>query len=91
MILRFDFVVFDETEKNRVTSKLMDIVDCPLVAVSEVKHEITIDETTALQIYDYFLHRAGYISYEFDIPTHKFIDRLKVFINDCEKENKEII
>lgn len=86
MITRFDFIVSDANERERLVSKVMDIAECPLVAVSDVGHELTINETTALEIYDYFLNRAGYISYEFDTPTHKFINRLKVFIDGFQKD-----
>lgn len=88
MIIRFDFVV-DDNQKESLTRRVMDVIPNQLVAISEVQREITVNEQTAREIYDYFLNRAGYISYEFDTPTHKFINRLKVFINDCEKEDKE--
>jgi hypothetical protein len=44
---------------------------------------LTTDEVKAL--YDYFIKRAGYISYEFDLPMIVLIKRLNQYIED----NKE--
>jgi hypothetical protein len=36
------------------------------------------------ELLDYFINRAGYISHEFDGPTHKIIERL-------QKHEREVI
>lgn len=41
---------------------------------------LPISREEATELYDYFLKRAGYISYETDEEVHKFINRLREFL-----------
>jgi len=46
--------------------------------------EVSDEEVTMLL--DYFINRAGYISYELDMPLHIFIKRLQNYEKDHPKE-----
>lgn len=48
---------------------------------------MTIDLITAKALRDYFLFRAGYISYEFDPHVHLFIAKLTRYIDEEEEKN----
>ena len=41
---------------------------------------LIVSKQEATELYDYFLKRAGYISYETDEEVHKFINRLRNFL-----------
>lgn len=49
------------------------------------KLAIILTDEEARALYEYFMGRAGYISYEFDLPIIEFIRKLEVYLSE-EKE-----
>lgn len=62
-------LMLDENQQNRMLDSL-----------TRGKEGLFIDSDECRAIYDYFLMRAGYISYETDEEVHKFINRLREFL-----------
>jgi hypothetical protein len=49
--------------------------------------KLTDEEAEAL--YDYFLKRAGYISFEHDLVVHNIIKKLEVYLYNLEEEKQK--
>lgn len=59
----------------------------PFVHIDNIPiKEFKLSKIEAMALYDYFQMRAGYISYEFDMPVINLIRRLKEFLEGEEND-----
>jgi len=67
-------------EVNEIYQRDIEDLDLILETMDKQPPVFILTEDEAKHLWDYFVNRAGYISFEFDLPVHKITDRLKVWV-----------